>query len=289
MSDTLTPLIAARVRSFRKDAGLSRRVLSDKTDISERYLAQLEAAKANISMALLQRICRALDVSLTEMVRHNKDEGIDPQLAKFICGLNGKSQKQALDILRRHFAELPRQGKSGVALFGIRGCGKTTLAATLARKTGMPFVRLSEEIARISGMSVAELAELGGIAAYRRYELAALQEQIRRSEPVIIEASGGIADSPRAFELMLDNFNTVYLKATAREHFDRVTAQHDTRLMHDRENSIHEIKTMLAKRKAAFERAHDVLDTSNKSIDACSRELLAIARRYLRAAGADPS
>lgn len=282
MTTSLNSRIAARVRLHRKSAQLSRRALGQLTDISERYLAQLEAGKANISMALLQRICQALNVSLTEMVRCESDEGIDPRLSKFIANLNGKEQNRALKLLQDHFANLPKPGKSGIALVGIRGCGKTTLGRQLAKETAMKFVGLSQEIARTSGMSIAELTELGGLEAYRRYELQVLKSQIENKTPVILEVSGGVADSAPAFDLLIENFNTIFVKASAREHFDRVTAQHDTRLMKDRENSIRDIKNMLAKRKHSFERAQDILDTSGKSVETSARELRAIARRYIR-------
>lgn len=281
MAIALSTLIATRIRLHRENTGFSRRVLSQKTTISERYLAQLEAGKANISLALLQRICLALDVSLTEMVRHEQDEGIKPDIAKFIASLNGKSQERALKLLQEHFSDIPRHQKSGIALVGIRGCGKTTLGKNLATAIGMPFVRLSNKIAQSSGMSIAELTDLGGLEAYRRHELSALKKQIASKNPQILEVSGGVADSPQAYELLIENYNTIYVKASAQEHFDRVTGQHDTRLMQDRENSIKDIKNMLAKRKASFERAHDVLDTTGKTIEDSSHELLRITKRYL--------
>lgn len=289
MTAPLNLLIASRVRLYRKNAQLSRRALGQLTDISERYLAQLEAGKANISIALLQRICRALDVPLTQIVKCQGDEGIDPRLSSFIANLNGKSQGRALKLLQSHFANLPEPGKSGIALVGIRGCGKTTLGRLLAEKTTMKFVGLSKEIVKTSGMSIAEITELGGLDAYRRHELQVLKNLIESEHPVILEVSGGVADSAPAFELLIQNFNTVFVKASAHEHFDRVTAQHDTRLMRDRENSIRDIKNMLAKRKASFERVQDVLDTSGKSVEASARELFVIARRYANSLVNHPS
>jgi DNA-binding XRE family transcriptional regulator len=49
-------LLGERVRSMRAFHQMSRRKLASKAGISERYVAQIEAGKANVSIILLLRI-----------------------------------------------------------------------------------------------------------------------------------------------------------------------------------------------------------------------------------------
>jgi DNA-binding XRE family transcriptional regulator len=49
-----------RVREMRAVCGMSRRELARQSDISERYVAQIEAGKGNVSIVLLLRIAYAI-------------------------------------------------------------------------------------------------------------------------------------------------------------------------------------------------------------------------------------
>ena len=51
--------LAARVRELRTAQALPRRVLSEMSGVSPRYLAQLEAGEGNISIGLLHRVAAA--------------------------------------------------------------------------------------------------------------------------------------------------------------------------------------------------------------------------------------
>jgi XRE family aerobic/anaerobic benzoate catabolism transcriptional regulator len=52
--------LGQRVRAFRLHRGMSRKALSGQSGISERYIAQLESGKGNVSIVLLRRISSAL-------------------------------------------------------------------------------------------------------------------------------------------------------------------------------------------------------------------------------------
>ena len=54
-------LVGERVREARERRGISRRALSELSNVSLRYLAHLEAGTGNISIALLWRVSEALD------------------------------------------------------------------------------------------------------------------------------------------------------------------------------------------------------------------------------------
>src|SRR5271154_529790 len=61
--------VGVRVREARARRGMSRRILSRDSRVSERYLAQLEAGRGNISILLLRQIAQALDLGAAALLR----------------------------------------------------------------------------------------------------------------------------------------------------------------------------------------------------------------------------
>jgi XRE family aerobic/anaerobic benzoate catabolism transcriptional regulator len=61
-------VVGQRVRDHRDSVHMSRKVLSQRSDVSERYLAQLESGKGNMSIKLLRKVSIALDVPLDKLV-----------------------------------------------------------------------------------------------------------------------------------------------------------------------------------------------------------------------------
>lgn len=276
MTKNLRDLVGNRVRFHRTESSMSRRVLAEQTDISERYLAQLEAGKANISILLIERIAKSLGVSLTELMKPRGLPTISNALSRYLSTLDSKAQEKALVLLRNHFDTEPGNGDKGIALVGMRGAGKSTLGKALAGQTGMPFVKLSDRIAENSGMAVSELMELGGPTAYRRHELEALEKLIGCEGRKILEVSGGIAESPEGFDLLQKHFHTIFVKASAKEHVERVAAQNDHRPMQGHPAAIKEAEDLLASRMAVFETAHDVIDTTGQSVEESQKAIISL-------------
>ena len=95
-----------------------------------------------------------------------------------------------------------------IALIGLRGAGKTTLGQMLADKMDFPFVELSREIEQFAGCSIAEIQDLYGANAYRRYERRALEEAIQIYPEAIISTPGGLVSDAVNFNLLLSHCTT---------------------------------------------------------------------------------
>ena len=61
-------MLAANVRSLRKARGWSRRYLAERADISERFLADVEAAQANPSLLRVHALAATFDVELPSLL-----------------------------------------------------------------------------------------------------------------------------------------------------------------------------------------------------------------------------
>src|SRR5205085_9778189 len=70
-------LLGDRVREARARRGMTRKILARDSQVSERYLAQLEAGQGNISILLLRELARALDLPLADLVRDGPEPAVD--------------------------------------------------------------------------------------------------------------------------------------------------------------------------------------------------------------------
>ena len=68
---------------------------------------------------------------------------------------------------------------------------------------------------------------------------------------------------------------TVFLKASADDHWNRVVAQGDVRPMANRTSAMQELQALLRARRALYERAHHTVNTTSlgleRSVDAVVR------------------
>src|SRR5215472_12417052 len=66
-----------RVREARARRGMTRKILARDSGVSERYLAQLETGRGNISILLLRDIAQALDIPVEALVYSGPEPDID--------------------------------------------------------------------------------------------------------------------------------------------------------------------------------------------------------------------
>jgi benzoyl-CoA-dihydrodiol lyase len=267
--------LGERVRETRARRGMTRKILARDSDVSERYLAQLESGQGNISIILLRQVAHAMGVNLADLVREEADPPIElTMLVQFLSRLAPHDLARAHQMLAEGLA--PKQHARRIALIGLRGAGKSSLGEAAAAKLGMPFVELDREIERESGMSLAELFDLYGQPAYRRHERRCLESVIRNHERAIIAAGGSLVSEPGTFELLLSACFTVWVKASPEEHMNRVIAQGDMRPMADNVEAMDDLRKILATRTKLYGRADVVIDTSGRSVKDSVSQLVAL-------------
>lgn len=276
--DSFLEELGRRVRTMRGLRGMSRKVLAKVSGISERYIAQLESGKGNVSIVLLRRVANAMAAHLEDLIPSNEPMPDWPVIRELMRQATPSQIAQAKNILSGQSAnDMTAHGQmpfAGIALIGLRGAGKSTLGRMLAKQIGWGFVELNKQIEEENGLSVAEIIALYGQEGFRRMEQAALGKLLARKELIVLATGGGIVSEPLTFDLILSSFYTIWLKAEPEEHMARVRRQGDLRPMADDRSAMAELRTILLSREPLYARASTVVDTAGQSVDSAAARLL---------------
>jgi len=227
-NQVLLERIAKRVRARRAALGWTMANTAKQAGLSPRFYAQVESAEANIAIGRLDALATALQVPLVSLLQ---DHALAPT-------------------------------KRGIALLGIRGSGKSTLGAMLAKSMNMEFLELDEAIEALAGLNLSEVFALHGETYYRRLGGEALQQLIGKGTPKVVALPGGIVLDENAYALVENNFTTVWLRTEPEDCMARVLAQGDHRPMKGHADAMAELRNLLAAREPYYQRAALTLDTS---------------------------
>ena len=100
-----------------------------------------------------------------------------------------------------------------IALVGLPGSGKSTVAPLVAARLGWTSVDLDDVIASSTGRSPAAIIATDGEAHFRDLELTALEDTLRRPGPVVIACGGGLITQAAALRLLTELCTVVWLDA----------------------------------------------------------------------------
>lgn len=275
--DDLIARVGERVRRARDRKGIPRRVLSEKSGVSPRYLAQLEAGEGNISIGLLQKVAHALDHKIEWLVGEDDPWTSEAlRVADLFRTADAGTQRQVLSTLTPEPAAQSRAHR--ICLVGLRGAGKSTLGRRAGEALGIPFVELNREIEEQAGMPVDEVMAFYGQEGYRRLEAQALSRVIATHDTMILAVAGGIVAEPETYNRLLTHFHTIWVKATPAEHMARVREQGDERPMAGNPEAMDQLKSILTSREALYDKALESLDTSGKTEGESLAEMTALIR-----------
>ena len=275
--------VGARVRELRNQRGMTRKMVAQEADVSERHLAQLESGEGNISIVLLRRIAGALNVFLAELFVARVEEPVEKQtIRRVLDGLPADSLEEVASRLLREFGRNEALRRSRVALIGLRGAGKSTLGSRLALENNVPFVELDREIESDTGMPLAEIFSLYGQSGYRAIEKRTLQRVLRESECAVVSVSGGVVSEKETYDYLLSNCFTVWIKAQPDEHMSRVIAQGDFRAMAGSNQAMEDLRRILEAREPLYRKADLTLDTSGCSVEQSFSQLKTAVQNHLQ-------
>lgn len=260
--------LGKRVRALRARRGMTRKMMAREANVSERHLAQLEAGEGNVSIVLLRRIARALNVSLAEMFSPEAETRRETVLIqRFLERLPANRMEDAMRRLAREFGTEERARRKRIALVGLRGAGKSTLGSKLASEMKIPFIELDAEIEKDAGMPLGEIFSLYGQAGFRAMEQRILERVLQKFDRGVISVGGGVVSEKDTYEFLLAHCYTVWIKAQPEEYMARVIAQGDFRVMGGSKQAMDDLRGILEAREPLYRKADFCLDTTGDSVD----------------------
>jgi XRE family aerobic/anaerobic benzoate catabolism transcriptional regulator len=261
--DAYLRAIGERLRAARAERGFSRRLLAERSGISERYIAMMEAGTGNVSVLLLRALASSLGIAPAALL----DGRVESPASSLLARLDPEQLATAHALLSRHFATRPASGRDGrVALIGLPGAGKSTLGRMLANRHGGIFVELDDELSG-RGLAAAATQAGGGLSPRVRTRL----DRLLAGDRIVLasRAEGGDGLVSR----LLGACRTVWLRATPEEHLRRLNGDGVARRARRDRRALDELRVLLATREPLYARADHVLDTSGQSPEDSFREL----------------
>src|SRR2546426_2350747 len=104
--------LGERVRAWRAEHGMTRKALSLACGVSERYLAQLESGRGNISVLLLREVARALDLPMEALIAEGPEPSVElVHTTEFLRRLPADELQRARQLLLKEFNEIDLESR----------------------------------------------------------------------------------------------------------------------------------------------------------------------------------
>lgn len=264
------------IRKYRSQRGLSRQMLATKSNISLRYLAQLEGGSGNPSITILKNIAYALNITLENLLFANsyKDKKVD-YIKKKIDHYEKHQITALLELIDNiDNKKTIKKNKNKIALIGLRGAGKSTLGNMYSKEFKIPIYEITKEIEKIGGMNINEIIEFGGQGMYRRLEYTAIHNLYKKNKKLIILTGGSVVSEKETFNFLLKNFYTVWIKASPKEHMKRVIKQGDLRPISSNPKAMEDLNNILKERQHLYSKASEIVNTENKDKTSSYKDLV---------------
>ncbi|MDX6709597.1 MAG: family transcriptional regulator, aerobic/anaerobic benzoate catabolism transcriptional [Blastocatellia bacterium] len=267
--------IGNRVRKLRVEKKISVRELARLSELSPRFINQLEAGDANIAIAGLARLAAALDRTISELIPPAEYDGsAHAGIQRWLYESNDNDIRDLQQwIDSRKQAGSATSAPRFIALIGLRGVGKSTVGPMLGKRLKREFVELDQWVEDAAGMKLGEIFSTHGEAYYRRLERQALDRLFSTSGGCIFAPGGSIVTDEESWSLIKRRCVTVWLHATVEEFMKRMRKQGDMRPMQGRPAANAELKALLSRREPLYAESQFTVKTTGRSPSAVTSEI----------------
>jgi shikimate kinase len=166
-----------------------------------------------------------------------------------------------------------------VTLYGPMGSGKTSVGKELADMLGYEFIDTDKLVEQQTGKKISAIFREEGEAAFREKESAVIQTLVGSQGKVIATGGGAVLD-PQNRHVLASIGLSVYLKASARELYQRVKNDTNRPLLQNVEDPVKVVQNLLKEREEFYSQADIIIDTEDLSVEEVTDQLIdELARR----------
>lgn len=166
-----------------------------------------------------------------------------------------------------------------IVLIGMMGAGKSSLGTRLAERLKLAFVDADTEIETAAGMSVAEIFEAHGEAAFRDGERRVIARLLKAGPQVLALGGGAFCDADTRAEIS-DKAISIWLDVPVDELVERVKRKPGKRPLLANTDVHDKISALIRERGPLYAEADIRADISRKSHDAAVKRLIDLLQTH---------
>ena len=167
-----------------------------------------------------------------------------------------------------------------IVLIGMMGAGKSSLGTRLAKRLKLAFVDADAEVEAAAGMSIAEIFEAHGEAAFRDGERRVIARLLKTGPQVLALGGGAFVDAATRAEV-LDKAISIWLDVPVDELVERVKRKPGKRPLLANTDVHEKLATLMREREPLYAEADIRADISGKSHDAAIDRLVDLLRAHV--------
>ena len=154
--------------------------------------------------------------------------------------------------------------KSNVYLVGLMGSGKTSIGKILAKRMGMNFIDLDDEIIKDQQCSISEIFDRFGEEKFRHLENKKLLSTLE-IDNCVISTGGGIIMDQDNIKIMVENGSIIHLDIDLETQLLRIKNKKNRPLLRDKDDERKILVKMRKERNHIYKKiAIGSVNTSNK-------------------------
>lgn len=255
--------IGARVRALRQAHELTVRELSSRANLSQRFVNQIEAGEANVSIAKLDQVAQALGCAVTDLIAPSEqDRSLRARTWRLLSQGSDKDWQAVHEWLEQRNGT--KSNRQFIALIGLRGAGKSTVGPLLAKRLKTEFIELDHWVEETAGLSLAQIFTTHGEAYYQQLQRKALAKLFSTSTGCVFAVGGSIVDDTASWKQIKQSCHTIWLHATPQEFMKRMLKAGETRLT-QRPTVMTDLKTLLTRREPHYAESGLTIKTTGKT------------------------
>lgn len=164
--------------------------------------------------------------------------------------------------------------KTGIALIGFMGTGKTTAGKLLAARTGKEFIELDAVIESQAGMTIPDIFRKEGEIGFREWEIAAVKS-LAGGGNAVIACGGGVVLNTINIDRLRQECRIVCLTASPETIIERTGKDGDTRPLLTAKDRAVRVRELLQQRRPLYRLAAEItVNTTRRGTEAVVTAIL---------------